>query len=124
MNRRTTPGDALRSPPDFPDIAQNPSSELQPAPDPSARADKVAGATSVPAEPDTLRCKKARLRDKIHRVLENQPELREVTVNDGLTQDLHVQTGTPFLERVQGKLQERARPIIERRPDLERFFED
>jgi hypothetical protein len=34
-----------------------------------------------------------------------------------------VGVGTPFLERVNGKLQERARAIIERRPDLERFFE-
>jgi hypothetical protein len=40
-------------PPDFPDIAQNPSSELQPPPDPSASADKVAGASPVPAEPET-----------------------------------------------------------------------
>jgi hypothetical protein len=30
-------------PPDFPDIPQNPSSELQPPPDPSATPDKVAG---------------------------------------------------------------------------------
>jgi hypothetical protein len=32
--------------------------------------------------------------------------------------------GTQLLERVNGKLQERARAIIERRPDLERFFEN
>ena len=32
--------------------------------------------------------------------------------------------GTPFLERIQGKLQERARAIIERRPDLEHYFDD
>jgi hypothetical protein len=37
-------------PPDFPDIPQNPSSELQPAADPSASPDKVAGATPVPTE--------------------------------------------------------------------------
>jgi hypothetical protein len=30
-------------PPDFPDIAQNPPSELQPPPEPSASPDKVAG---------------------------------------------------------------------------------
>jgi hypothetical protein len=35
-----------------------------------------------------------------------------------------VEVGTPFLERANGKLQERARAIIERRPDLERFFEN
>jgi hypothetical protein len=37
-------------PPDFPDIPQNPSSELQPPPDPSASPDKVAGAASVEPE--------------------------------------------------------------------------
>jgi hypothetical protein len=34
-------------PPDFPDIPQNPSSELQPPSDPSASPDKVAGTTPV-----------------------------------------------------------------------------
>jgi hypothetical protein len=111
-------------PPDFPDIAQNPSSELQPPPDPSAAAHKVAGTTPAPAQPETLRGKNARLRDKIHQALEKHPELREVTEEIALRQDLHVETGTPFLERVQGKLQERARAIIERRPDLERDFHD
>ena len=37
-------------PPDFPDIPQNPSSELQPPPDPSATPDQVAGATLDAAE--------------------------------------------------------------------------
>jgi hypothetical protein len=37
-------------PPDFPDIPQNPSSELQPPPDPSATPDKVAGTTPAPAD--------------------------------------------------------------------------
>ena len=37
-------------PPDFPDIPQNPYSELQPPPDPSATPDKVAGATPVAGE--------------------------------------------------------------------------
>jgi hypothetical protein len=32
------------------------------------------------------------------------------------------EVGAPFLERVNGKLQDQARAIIERRPDLERFF--
>ncbi len=39
-------------PPDFPDIPQNPSSELQPPPDPSATPDQVAGATPAPVEPE------------------------------------------------------------------------
>lgn len=111
-------------PPDFPDIQQNPSSQLQPPPDPSATPDKVAGAAPSPPEAEILRSKNARLRDKIDEVLENHPELRDVTEAIALRQDLHVQVGAPFLERIQGKLQERARAIIERRPDLERFFDD
>jgi hypothetical protein len=39
-------------PPDFPDIPQNPSSELQPPPPPSATPDKVAGTTPKEAESD------------------------------------------------------------------------
>ena len=45
-------------PPDFPDIAQNPSSELQPPPDGSATPDEV-GTTPAPAGPETLRRKNA-----------------------------------------------------------------
>jgi hypothetical protein len=37
-------------PPDFPDMPQNPSSELQPPSDPSATPDKVAGTTPAPAD--------------------------------------------------------------------------
>jgi hypothetical protein len=91
---------------------------LQPSPDPSAAADKVAGATLAPRQPETLRRKNARLREKFNKVLEKHPELREVTEGVALRQDLHVQKGTPFLERIQGKLQERARAIIEGRRDL------
>jgi hypothetical protein len=40
-------------PPDFPDIPQNPYSELQPRPDPGATADKVAGMTPAATEPET-----------------------------------------------------------------------
>ena len=119
-------------PPDFPDIPQNPSSELQPPPDPSSTPDKVAGTTpelSQAENPETLlkdasRQKNARLRDKIDQVLEKHPELRDVTETIALRQDLHVQVGTPFLERIQGKLQERARAMIERRPDLEHLFDE
>jgi hypothetical protein len=42
-------------PPDFPDIPQNPSSELQPPPDPLAAADKVAGTTPASSEPEIQR---------------------------------------------------------------------
>ena len=111
-------------PPDFPDIPQNPSSELQPPPSPSATADKFAGTTPAPTGPETLRRKNARLRDKINQVLEKHPELRDVTEEIALRPDMHVQVRTPFLERIQGKLQERARAIIERRPELEHYFDD
>jgi len=37
-------------PPDFPDIPQNPSSELQPPPPPSASPDEVAGTTPDAAD--------------------------------------------------------------------------
>jgi hypothetical protein len=47
-----------------------------------------------------------------------------VTEGIALRQDLHVQVGTPFLERINGTLQERARAIIERRPDPEHLFDD
>ena len=111
-------------PPDFPDIPQNPSSELQPPPDPSASPDKVAGTTPAPAEQETLRRENGRFRDKINEILEDHPELRDATDEIALTQGLHVEVGTPFLERVRTKLQERARAIVERRPDLERLFDD
>ena len=71
-----------------------------------------------------LRHKNAHLRDQIAQVVEKDPELRDVTEGIALRQDLHVEVGTPFLERTQGKLQERAGAIIERRPDLERLFDD
>jgi hypothetical protein len=111
-------------PPDFPDIPQNPNSELQPPPDPSATPDKFAGATAAPAESETLRQENGCLRDKINEFLEKHPELRDAADEIALTQGLHVEVGTPFLERVRGKLQERARAIIERRPDLEHLFDD
>ena len=71
-----------------------------------------------------MRGKNARLREKINSVLEQHPELRDATEELALEQGLHVEAGTPFLERVNGKLEERARAIIERRPDLERLFDD
>ena len=73
---------------------------------------------------DELRQRNARLRDKIREIVERQPELRDLSDEIALEQGMHVEVGTPFLERVNAKLQERARAIIERRPDLERFFED
>jgi hypothetical protein len=71
-----------------------------------------------------LRDQNARLRDKINQIVEKHPELRDLSEEIALEPGMRVEIGTPFLQRVQGKLQERARAIIERRPDLERFFED
>jgi hypothetical protein len=118
-------------PPDFPDIPQNPSSELQPPPDPSAAADKVAGTTHELPQPETpeakgkdeLRRKNVRLRQKINSVLEQHPELRDAADEIALKQGAQVRVGTPFLERIEANLQERARAIIERRPDLEHLFD-
>ena len=70
-----------------------------------------------------LRRKNERLRDQIAQVVEKDPELRDVTEGIALRQDLHVEVGTPFLERTQGKLQERAGAIIEGRPELEAYFD-
>jgi len=71
-----------------------------------------------------LRRKNARLRASIDQILEKHPELRDLIEEIALRQDMHVRVGTPFLERVQAKLQERARAIIERRPELEHYFDD
>ena len=73
---------------------------------------------------EELRQKNDRLRDKIREIVDRHPELRDLSDEIAVEQGMHVEVGTPFLERVNGKLQERARAIIERRPDLERFFEN
>jgi hypothetical protein len=70
-----------------------------------------------------LQRKNERLRDQIAQVVEKDPELRDMTEGIALRQDLHVEVGTPFLERTQGKLQERARAMIEHRPQLDRYFD-
>jgi hypothetical protein len=70
-----------------------------------------------------FRRKNACLRGQIAQVLEKDPELRDMTEGIALRQDLHVEVGTPFLERTQGKLQERVRAIIEHRPELDRYFD-
>ena len=119
-------------PPDFPDIPQNPSSELQPAPDPTASPDKVAGAVSEADQLENpedmtkagMRHKNARLREKINLILEQHPELRDATEVIAMQQGSQVKVATPFLDRVQANLQERARAIIERRPDLEHLFDE
>jgi hypothetical protein len=119
-------------PPDFPDIPQNSYSELQPPPPSGATPDKVAGVAPELPQPETqeatvkseLRQKNARLRGTINSIIEQYPELRDVTDEMSLKQGLQARVGTPFLERIQANLQERARAIIERRPDMEHRFED
>ena len=119
-------------PPDFPDIPQNPYSKLQLPPRPGVTPDKVAGTTPELLQPETqeatrkseLRHKNTRLRQKINSIVEQHPELRDVTDEMALKQGARVRVGTPFLERIQSNLQERARAIIERRPDLEHLFDD
>jgi hypothetical protein len=71
-----------------------------------------------------LRRKNQRLRDQIAQVEEKDRVLRDVTEEIALRQDLHVEVGTPFLDRTHGKLQERARAIIESRPELEHNFDE
>jgi hypothetical protein len=73
---------------------------------------------------EDLRRKNASLHDRIEQVLEMHPELREVTEGVALRQDLHVEVGAPFLDRTQGKLQDRAKALIECRPELAYFFDD
>jgi hypothetical protein len=73
---------------------------------------------------EELRQKNAFLREKIKEISDRHPDLRDLSDEIALEQSTHVEVGTPFLERVNGKLQERARAIIERRPDLERLFEN
>jgi hypothetical protein len=70
-----------------------------------------------------LRRKNGRLRDQIAHVVEKDPELQERDEGIALRQDLHVEVGTPFLERTHGKLKERARAIIKRHPELEHNFD-
>jgi hypothetical protein len=72
---------------------------------------------------EELRLRNSSLHDRIERVLEMHPELRDGAEAIALRQDLHVEVGAPFLERTHDKLQERASAIIERRPELEHYFE-
>ncbi|HLY00635.1 MAG TPA: hypothetical protein VKR62_18210 [Roseiarcus sp.] len=79
--------------------------------------------TEAATRDDELRNRSADLRNKIEEVLENHPELRDLIDEIALKQGMRVQVGASFLERVQADLEERARAIIERRPDLEQFFD-
>jgi hypothetical protein len=64
-----------------------------------------------------LNHKNDRLRETINDLVESHPEL-EVVVRDVASK----QPPNPTSEQVQANLQERARAIIEARPDLEHSF--
>jgi hypothetical protein len=66
---------------------------------------------------EDLHGKNARLRNKITQLLESHPE-RETVVNDVALK----QPANPSLEQTQANLQQRARAIIESRPDFEDSF--
>ena len=66
-----------------------------------------------------LQGKNARLRGRIERLLESHPEL-EAVVNDVALK----QPANASLEQIQANLQERARAVIEAKPELETYFED
>jgi hypothetical protein len=72
---------------------------------------------------DELRNKNTDPGNKIHEVLQSYPELRDLADEIALKEGMWVQVGTSFLERVHSNLQERARAIIEHRPDLEHLFD-
>jgi hypothetical protein len=65
-----------------------------------------------------LRDKNARLRGRIEQLVESHPELEAVVNAVALNQPAN-----PSLEQVQANLQERARAIIEAKPELESYFE-
>ena len=71
-----------------------------------------------------MRAANARLRDKINEVLEKHPELRDVADRVSLEQGMHIRVGIPFFDRMHLNLQQRARAIIECRPDLQSLFDD
>jgi hypothetical protein len=71
-----------------------------------------------------LRRKNARLRDQIAQAVEKDSALRDVAEGIALKQDLHVEVGTPFLERTHNKLQERAGALIQRRLEAEQNFDE
>ena len=73
---------------------------------------------------EDLRRENASLHDRIEQVLEMHPELRDGIEAIALNQDLRVEVGPPFLERTCEKLKERARAIVEQRPELEYYFDD
>ena len=67
---------------------------------------------------DNLQYRNERLRRKIDGALKNRPELKAVVNNVALKQSTSAST-----EQVQANLQERARAIIEAKPELDGYFD-
>jgi len=65
-----------------------------------------------------LRYRNARLRRKIDGALKNRPELKDAVDDVALRQPANAS-----LEQVQANLQERARAIIEAKPELDGYFD-
>ena len=68
---------------------------------------------------EDLPSKNARLRGKIEQLVESHPELEAVVNAVALRQPANASLG-----QVQANLQDRARAIIEAKPELESYFED
>jgi hypothetical protein len=68
---------------------------------------------------EDLQDRNACLRGKIEQLVDNHPELEAVANDVALKQPT-----TASLEKVQANLQERARAIIEAKPELEGYFGD
>jgi hypothetical protein len=63
--------------------------------------------------------KNARLKDKIEQLVDNHPDLETIVSDVALKQGPNASP-----EEVQANLQQRARAIIEAKPELESSFED
>ena len=72
---------------------------------------------------DDLRQKNARLRDKIKEITDTHPELQDLLDEIALELGMHVEVGRHSSSGSMASCRS-GRAIIERRPDLERFFED
>lgn len=67
---------------------------------------------------DDLRYRNARLRRKIDGALQSRPELKRVVNSIALRQPLDAS-----LQQVEANLQERARAMIEAKPELDGYFD-
>jgi hypothetical protein len=70
---------------------------------------------------EDLQDKNFRLRNKITKLLEAHPELEKLEV---IVNEIALNQKGPSPEQVQANLQERARAIIEAKPEFESYFDD